>query len=1117
MDSQALLRDYVHRHSEAAFQELVNRYVDLVFSTALRRVGGNRHLAEDVAQRVFTDLARKAVSLPNDVMLGGWLHRHTGFVASNLIRTEQRRQIRERKALEMNALNQSSEADWNQFAPVLDEAMDQLDSSDRDALVLRYFERRELRAVGAALGVSDDAAQKRVSRAVERLRELLVNRESTILPIAAVSLLLGTHAVQSAPAGLATRLGKAALAGAAGPVAVGLVAAIANVFGSAAGKFTLATVAAAVVATALLVHSNSPRIQTSQVRVDQPQPTEHAPNSTITNTEANAAPPQVAAKTSEPVTTNGIHLLLLAADSGKPVPNVLVESRGNLKKKYKVQNFFGDRAGKCYINTPRDQISDIQLTTRIDGFADTRLQWLPDHGEEIPATYTLRLTRPVPIGGSVVDPDGQPVAGAKVGFNHESDPTSLTLPENHEFSWIEVETDASGHWNINRVAPEMIRRIYGSAKHPDCVESAMVFAAREKEGEQQLRSGNFVFHLGRAATVRGVVFDSDGIAVPEANILVGKRGMSDSREGKSGPDGTFEIRGCRMGTNYLTAEAKEFSATTMEVVLSEDSAPFTLMLQRGKVLRMHVVGQAGEPVVGAYVWLDTMHNRPINAPDYGITPVQANLDKKTDKNGLMVWSNAPDADLDFDIAASGYMRKNQVKVRPDGEEHLITLSSALTISGTASDADTGELIPRFKIITGWPQTNWIPDPDNPGETIMKVEGRWGTIDRYWVTYWGGKYKHALEEPALYSDSNPGYVLKIEADDYAPFISRTIAASEGNVQLDVAMHRSTARQISVVFPDGSPAANTDIGLVGPGSHLNLTPDGFSRLTADAGTALLRTDSDGHFRLPGDPAINRLIAVNASGYTEMTPAALAENPTFVLQPWGRLEGTFLSSGLPATNRDLLLQFTDHDELGGISFDFMAFKVSTDSQGHFEFPHTPPGNLKIIYLAHIPPNGFMHQPLPDGDVEIRAGETTTKTLGSSGYVIKARVRWPEEITPNRNWHFFASAASAPPQLILQSMNDPAALMELRKSPEMQAYAKKARNFPAEVADDYSLTIENVPPGDFVVSVMAFREAPGEKEMKDSVSGYSSVLTIPTDPAFGTLDAGEILLRKPSLAKNK
>jgi RNA polymerase sigma factor (sigma-70 family) len=1104
MDTRELLWAYSHEKSEAAFQELVNRYVDLVFSTALRRVAGNRQIAEDVSQQVFTDLAKKATSLPRDVMLGGWLHRHTGFVASNFMRAEQRRIYRERQALEMNALNEPSDADWNQLAPVLDEAMDELDSSDRDAVVLRYFEQRDLRAVGGALGISEDAAQKRVSRAVEKLRELLVNRKATLLPATALSLLLGSRASQAAPVDLASRIGKAAFDAASAASGAGLTAAILNWLSPAGVKVALGAVAALALATTLLVQSHHAPSQSPQAKIEQSSPQPEAANAGS----GTPAAPQLAAKTTEPVVTNGLHLTILAADSGKPVPNALVELRSSDKK------FSGDRAGHCFISISRDSVSNLELTTAVDGFADTHLQWRPDRGETIPASYTLRLIRPAAIGGSVVDADGRPVADAKVGFNHSDDPAMLTLPENHEFTWIEVSTDTNGHWSINRIAPEMIRRIYGSARHPEHVEAAMVSVSQNEEAEKQLRAGTYVFHLGRAATVRGIVLDPGGAPIADANILVGKRGMSDSRKGTSTADGTFEVRGCRMGTNYITAEATGFSAATMEVVLSADSEPFKLMLQRGKVLRMRVVGQAGEPVSGASVWLNTFNNKPANAPGYGTTPIQANLDKHTDKNGQLAWSNAPDAELEFDVFARGYMRKSEIKVRPDGEEHLVMLSPAVTISGNVTDAETGEPIPGFKLIIGWPQTNWVPDT-NSGQLIAKVEGRWPNIERFWVTFSGGKYKQVLEEPALYGTPNPGYVLKIVADDYAAYVSRTIAADEGNVQLDVALHRATARQISVLLRDGSPAGGTDIGLVVPGSHLQLTPGGFSRQSGDAATTLFRTDNQDSFRLPGDPAISRVIAANPAGYAETTPAALAENPVLVLQPWGKLEGTYLSRGQPAANRDLLLGFTGQDAVSGMSFDFMSFKVSTDSQGHFVFPQVPPGKFRIVYLAHVPPNGFQHQPLPDGDVEIRPGETTTTTIGGGGYTITARTRWPGGMTPDKKWHVLVLAASAPPQAVLEAGNDPAALAELRKSPEIQEYMRTARNFQGSATDDYVATIENVSAGDYVVSIMAFRGAPGE--MKESLAGYSSVFTVPTDPPIGTLDAGEILLRKPAFAKRK
>ena len=115
-ESQSLLAEYARNGSDAAFRELVTRYVDLVYSTALRLVKSDTHRAEDVAQTVFVDLARKARTLPEDVKLGGWLHRDTCLVAGHTMRSERRRQSRERQAVEMYALQNHSEADFSRVA-----------------------------------------------------------------------------------------------------------------------------------------------------------------------------------------------------------------------------------------------------------------------------------------------------------------------------------------------------------------------------------------------------------------------------------------------------------------------------------------------------------------------------------------------------------------------------------------------------------------------------------------------------------------------------------------------------------------------------------------------------------------------------------------------------------------------------------------------------------------------------------------------------------------------------------------------------------------------------------------------------------------------------------------
>ena len=213
-DDGQLLQQYTRERSETAFGELVTRHIDLVYSVALRVAGGDTHLAQDVTQTVFLDLARKAPSLPQDAVLAGWLHRHTWFTAAKTVRTERRRQIREQTAMEMRALDDNTGSPWELIAPHLDEGLNQLSASDRDAIVLRFFKRQDFRVIGAALGVSEDTAQKRVSRALEKLRGVLSKRGATLTATALASA-LAAEAVVAAPAGLAISVTTTALAGAA--------------------------------------------------------------------------------------------------------------------------------------------------------------------------------------------------------------------------------------------------------------------------------------------------------------------------------------------------------------------------------------------------------------------------------------------------------------------------------------------------------------------------------------------------------------------------------------------------------------------------------------------------------------------------------------------------------------------------------------------------------------------------------------------------------------------------------------------------------------------------------------------------------------------------------------
>jgi RNA polymerase sigma factor (sigma-70 family) len=206
MSDLDLLQDYARAHSQAAFATLVGRHVNLVYSAAHRQVRSPQ-LAEEVTQSVFLDLARHAPQFRAEQPLAAWLFTVTRRTAIDAVRREVRRQARERTAAEIAAM-EAPPSTWAQTKDVLDDAMEALSETERTALLLRFFESRSLREVGEVLGLSEDTAQKRVSRALDRLRDLLLQR-GVALSAAGLATDLSAHAVETAPSALMASLSSA--------------------------------------------------------------------------------------------------------------------------------------------------------------------------------------------------------------------------------------------------------------------------------------------------------------------------------------------------------------------------------------------------------------------------------------------------------------------------------------------------------------------------------------------------------------------------------------------------------------------------------------------------------------------------------------------------------------------------------------------------------------------------------------------------------------------------------------------------------------------------------------------------------------------------------------------
>jgi len=348
MNGIDLLADFRENRSEGAFTELVRRYTNLVYSVAKRRLS-NISLAEDATQTVFIRLAKAAPKLRGDAELAGWLHRTTVHVSIDLWRSEFRRRAREEQAAAMQTPVDENIA-WNEVAPVLDEALNELTDAERQAILLRFFEHKTMHELGLALGVSEDAAKMRVSRALDRLRTQLGGR-GVACSAMVLGPMLAERAVEAAPGSLV-----AALMCLNFPLPAG-VGAAAGFFGGilhvGRAKLMAGLVATLLVGVVTLVLFRSPNRVEQVATVDVPP----NPATNLAQSQAAAAPAteatEMATEEREP---DPLKLLQAVARARQKI------SSGSIELQLAVEHFLDERT----------ETNQLQLSALFDG---QKLRW----------------------------------------------------------------------------------------------------------------------------------------------------------------------------------------------------------------------------------------------------------------------------------------------------------------------------------------------------------------------------------------------------------------------------------------------------------------------------------------------------------------------------------------------------------------------------------------------------------------------------------------------------------------------------------------------------------------------------------------------------------------------
>jgi RNA polymerase sigma factor (sigma-70 family) len=844
MSDWELIQQYCRNGSESAFETLAKRHVDFVYCAALRQVR-DPALAEDVSQAVFLLLARKAKSFRSGTVLVSWLFRTTRFIASRALRSEYRRQRRELEAFHMNPQSTASETDrdWERVAPVLDDALATLPNKDRDAVLLRFISRKPFSQVGAEIGVSEDAAKKRVSRALSGLREFFVRRGTT-LSVATIGLILGERVVQASPAMLATKITAALGAGAsaiATTSAGALVAtAVRDLFWANVRRGI--AISAGVIG-AVLILSTAVR----PVRNGAISPATQTPVAQIETSIDSRTASTSAVKASEKATGHALNLLVMQTEDRQPIRGARVwVDCWTAARRERTLNALTDRNGLLQIPIPTQAFNELVVWVSAEGRVPMVMRWHAHEFEDSNISQTLFLEAGQSAGGVVLDEAGKPIAGAKVSF--EGPGIDLGKRENREFhpDLSASFSDVDGRWATTRW-PRDGERPRIRVTHRDYTPTYAGLG-----GPSGIPT-NAITVLSNGVALSGRVTAADG--TPIRNAAVAKQSGAYLSK-RTDADGRFSWPHIEPGQVFLDVDAKGFE-TIHEFVWATNDAnecAFTLKESSQQVrattsdaprtrLRGSVVdADTGEPIADFKVLLGEGGQWLPNSMREGVLHGGRLLGEG--HNGRFEWQALPDSStFRLQVEADGYLE-------------------------SVSEDRTGETAERefsFKLKRGVQLAGRVTTPDG------------SAAENAVVSLTGAGIGPTMQSPGRMLDPNPGFET-----------TRTRTDREGKFRLKL---KTGARGVAVVHESSTAlltfAAATNEAIVlqpwgaidgtlylngQPASNQTILVHGIQKLDEDPRVMFsfgysTTTDEGGHFRcnqvLPGEHTVVREVGYLGGG--------------------------------------------------------------------------------------------------------------------------------------------------------------------------------------------------------------------------------------------------------------
>jgi beta-lactamase regulating signal transducer with metallopeptidase domain/thiol-disulfide isomerase/thioredoxin len=774
-----------------------------------------------------------------------------------------------------------------------------------------------------------------------------------------------------------------------------------------------------------------------------------------------------------------------------------------------------DRDGRAAIPYATTELKRLAYVAQKTNFITLQGEWFDQELSLLGEEYPVKLGHGTEIGGSVVEENGKPVAGAEVSFD---DGMRLLLSAGHYGTdhaelWVVPSgqpvtvTGADGTWKAKCIWPDFqwaSLRIH----HPDFADvtcSTDLTSAMQAEGKgvkvtfDDLTKRAVRLTLTKGIAVHGRVVGETGeplrgIQVSYAELLtsthardqlLGQRTVTTDAAGK------FQLDHAPQKHLFFMVQTAGYAPAVAELDPKAPGSDIELRLAKGTKLAGVIQDNLGGPVGNARVAF----------ADYSIWR-GVHWETVTDGQGRFEWNDAPAEGFQLRIEKDGFITQ-QKNVDVSGNNPVVfRLDRTLHIMGQALDAETGEPLQELHI--DWMDRGDPRDFANgyPFSTIPGSNGVYSLdVGRLYAQTWAGGYAHQC-------------LFRVEADGYATFVSRVFSSRNGDVgevSYDVKLKRTAQVFGTVVDAGGRPVPGAQVGLKMPASRLFLL--GKPSFSSSApGASFQQTDAQGRFHLNTDPAAQGLVAVHEEGFAAIGTNEWSANLTVKLQPWGRIEGTVWEYDKLVTNQAIWGRAAYGSPSESLHTEF---RTNTDVQGRFLFDFVPPGKYSVYRMIPMGAGGSSGGP---GEVvQVQPGKTASVKVGGAGRPVVGRMKILNPyvaIDWQRGLDFcYAHSILPQPPTNLTTREE---FEAWRNQPQVQQAYETTRNYPIKFATDGSFRMDEVVAGKYAMSIQILdpRDPNARAYSKYIVSNQAKEFEVPASDSREALDIGvfEISL-KPDL----